>query len=56
MSIVLFIQQHEMIHGFLFITNNNRDRDGHGPEFCKHMERINREAGTKITVIFISIN
>ncbi|KAG8040662.1 hypothetical protein G9C98_002658 [Cotesia typhae] len=41
---------HEMIHGFLFITNNNRDRDGHGPEFCKHMERINREAGTKITI------
>ncbi|XP_057323033.1 DNA-dependent metalloprotease SPRTN [Microplitis mediator] len=41
---------HEMIHGYLFVTNNNRDRDGHGPEFCKHMERINREAGTKITI------
>ncbi|XP_043477927.1 DNA-dependent metalloprotease dvc-1-like isoform X2 [Leptopilina heterotoma] len=41
---------HEMIHAFLFVTNNNRDRDGHGPEFCKHMHRINQEAGTKITV------
>lgn len=41
---------HEMIHGFLFLTNNNRDRDGHGPEFCKHMDRINNAAGTKITI------
>lgn len=41
---------HEMIHGYLFLTNNNRDRDGHGPEFCKHMDRINREAGTRITI------
>lgn len=39
-----------MIHGYLFLTNNNRDRDGHGPEFCKHMDRINKIAGTKITV------
>lgn len=41
---------HEMIHGYLFLTNNNRDRDGHGPEFCKHMHRINKEAGTNITI------
>ena len=41
---------HEMIHGYLFLTNNNRDRDGHGPEFCKHMDRINKEAGTEISV------
>ncbi|XP_076676921.1 DNA-dependent metalloprotease SPRTN isoform X2 [Andrena cerasifolii] len=41
---------HEMIHGFLFLTNNNRDRDGHGPEFCKHMNRINEAAGTKISI------
>ncbi|XP_033317361.1 sprT-like domain-containing protein Spartan [Bombus bifarius] len=41
---------HEMIHGYLFLTNNNRDRDGHGPEFCKHMNRINKAAGTKITI------
>ncbi|KAL3284284.1 hypothetical protein HHI36_018442 [Cryptolaemus montrouzieri] len=41
---------HEMIHAFLFVTNNNRDRDGHGPEFHKHMYRINVEAGTNITV------
>lgn len=41
---------HEMIHAFLFVTHNNKDRDGHGPEFHKHMYRINAEAGTKITV------
>lgn len=36
---------HEMIHALLFVTHNNRDRDGHGPEFHKHMYRINKEAG-----------
>lgn len=41
---------HEMIHALLFVTENNRDRDGHGPEFCKHMNRINKASGTKITV------
>ncbi|XP_072398724.1 uncharacterized protein mh [Diabrotica undecimpunctata] len=41
---------HEMIHAYLFVTDNNRDRDGHGPEFHRHMYRINSEAGTKITV------
>ncbi|KAF2898545.1 hypothetical protein ILUMI_07616 [Ignelater luminosus] len=41
---------HEMIHAYLFVTHNNRDRDGHGPEFHKHMYRINAEAGTNITV------
>ncbi|KAJ8275145.1 hypothetical protein COCON_G00097700 [Conger conger] len=41
---------HEMIHALLFVTQNNRDRDGHGPEFCKHMDRINNSTGTKITV------
>uniref|UniRef100_A0A3Q3WQ32 DNA-dependent metalloprotease SPRTN n=1 Tax=Mola mola TaxID=94237 RepID=A0A3Q3WQ32_MOLML len=41
---------HEMIHALLFVTQNNRDRDGHGPEFCKHMTRINKASGTKITV------
>uniref|UniRef100_A0A3Q2PL30 DNA-dependent metalloprotease SPRTN n=1 Tax=Fundulus heteroclitus TaxID=8078 RepID=A0A3Q2PL30_FUNHE len=41
---------HEMIHALLFVTQNNRDRDGHGPEFCKHMNRINKASGTKITI------
>lgn len=41
---------HEMIHALLFVMQNNRDRDGHGPEFCKHMNRINKASGTKITV------
>lgn len=41
---------HEMIHALLFVTQNNRDRDGHGPEFCKHMDRINQASGTNITI------
>ncbi|CAJ1077993.1 DNA-dependent metalloprotease SPRTN [Xyrichtys novacula] len=41
---------HEMIHALLFVTQNNRDRDGHGPEFCKHMNRINDATGTKISI------
>jgi len=49
-----------MIHAFLFVTHNNRDRDGHGPEFHIHMHRINKEAGTNITVsafkLFLQLN
>ncbi|KAL4649151.1 sprT-like domain-containing protein Spartan [Arapaima gigas] len=41
---------HEMIHALLFVTQNNRDREGHGPEFCKHMDRINKDTGANITV------
>lgn len=43
---------HEMIHAYLFLTNNKDhiNRDGHGPEFCKHMYRINVAAGTKISI------
>ncbi|CAC5370984.1 SPRTN [Mytilus coruscus] len=41
---------HEMIHAYLFITDNNKDHDGHGPEFHKHMYRINDATGTKISV------
>ncbi|XP_045883880.1 DNA-dependent metalloprotease SPRTN isoform X2 [Meles meles] len=41
---------HEMIHAYLFVTNNDKDREGHGPEFCKHMHRINRMTGANITV------
>lgn len=44
---------HEMIHAYLFVTQNNRDRDGHGPEFQKHMHRINSEAKTNITVSLV---
>lgn len=57
-----FLFQHEMIHAYLFVTHNNRDREGHGPEFCKHMHRINKEAGTNITVssyvwaLFLQLN
>ncbi|ETE59558.1 hypothetical protein L345_14710, partial [Ophiophagus hannah] len=40
---------HEMIHALLFVTNNDKDRESHGPEFCKHMHRINRLTGANIT-------
>jgi len=41
---------HEMIHAFLFVTDNNDDHDGHGPEFHKHMYRINAATGASISV------
>lgn len=44
---------HEMIHAYLFVTNNNQDRDGHGPEFHKHMYRINAEAGELFKFLFM---
>nr|XP_056709175.1 DNA-dependent metalloprotease SPRTN [Euleptes europaea] len=41
---------HEMIHALLFVTHNNKDHDSHGPEFCKHMNRINHLTGANITI------
>ncbi|CAL8120149.1 unnamed protein product [Orchesella dallaii] len=41
---------HEMIHAYLFVAENNRERESHGPNFHEHMYRINRLTGTKITV------
>ncbi|KAI0989833.1 hypothetical protein GJ496_004584 [Pomphorhynchus laevis] len=41
---------HEMIHAYLFITQRNTDRDGHGPIFQSHMNRVNRVLGLKITI------
>ena len=35
--------QHEMIHAYLFLTQRDRDRDGHGPSFKAHMKRINEK-------------
>ena len=35
-------------HGNLFIVT--QDHDAHGPEFLKHMQRINMESGANITV------
>lgn len=46
---------HEMIHAYLFVTNNNKDRDGHGPEFHKHMYRINAEAGWVLSLMFANL-
>ena len=39
-----------MIHAYLFLTNGVMDRDGHGPTFQYHMNRINKRAGTSITI------
>ncbi|KAM9240212.1 LOW QUALITY PROTEIN: DNA-dependent metalloprotease SPRTN-like [Leptosomus discolor] len=41
---------HEMIHALLFVTNNNKDREPHGPEFRKHMHRINHLSGANVTI------
>ncbi|NXS08173.1 SPRTN protein, partial [Neodrepanis coruscans] len=41
---------HEMIHALLFVTHNYKDRESHGPEFCKHMRRINRLTGARVTI------
>lgn len=43
---------HEMIHGYLFLTKGPKfmDRDGHGPDFQSHMNRINAMAGTSISI------
>lgn len=41
---------HEMIHAYLYLTRNYKDRGEHGDEFKGHMNRINRLASTSITV------
>lgn len=41
---------HELIHAYLFVTSNNRDRSSHGKEFCFHMNRINELSGLNITI------
>ncbi|NXD94876.1 SPRTN protein, partial [Chaetorhynchus papuensis] len=41
---------HEMIHALLFVTHNYKDRESHGPEFCKHMHRINLLTGANVTI------
>ncbi|NWV78188.1 SPRTN protein, partial [Dasyornis broadbenti] len=41
---------HEMIHALLFVTHNFKDRQSHGPEFCKHMRRINLLTGANVTI------
>lgn len=41
---------HEMIHAYLYLTRNFKDRGEHGDEFKGHMNRINKLASTNITV------
>ncbi|SCM09155.1 conserved Plasmodium protein, unknown function [Plasmodium chabaudi chabaudi] len=42
---------HEMIHAFLFLNQKKSDKnDGHGPEFKKHMYRINKLTGLSISI------
>lgn len=45
-----FSLQHEMIHAYLFIRGIREANGGHGPNFHKIMNDINKVAGTKITV------
>ncbi|KAF9354829.1 hypothetical protein BGX34_010788 [Mortierella sp. NVP85] len=41
---------HEMIHAYLFVTKAIQDHDGHGADFQYHMNRINKAAGTTISI------
>ncbi|KAF9426115.1 hypothetical protein BGZ76_002905, partial [Entomortierella beljakovae] len=41
---------HEMIHAYLFVTQAIQDHDGHGDDFQNHMNRINKAAGTTISI------
>ena len=41
---------HEMIHAFLFITVNDRDREGHGDRFKTLMNVINYVSGLNISI------
>lgn len=53
--LVLILFQHEMIHAYLFILGIREANGGHGPNFLKMMNNINKVAGTNITVsLFIS--
>ena len=38
-----------------FYSHCPQDHDGHGPEFLKHMQRINAESGANITVSIFSM-
>ncbi|KAI9304963.1 SprT-like family-domain-containing protein [Cunninghamella echinulata] len=41
---------HEMIHALLFVTRRFDNHESHGPEFLREADRINRHAGTNITI------
>ncbi|KAK3895537.1 hypothetical protein Pcinc_000775 [Petrolisthes cinctipes] len=41
---------HEMIHAYLHITEGHNYRDSHGPQFRKHMNRINSLHGSRVTI------
>jgi predicted SprT family Zn-dependent metalloprotease len=41
---------HEMIHAYLFLTEGNKDHDGHGESFHRMMYKLNKETGSHITV------
>jgi len=43
--------QHRAVFGRLF-----QDHDSHGPEFLKHMRRLNELTGANITVRFCSVS
>lgn len=39
-----------MIHAYLFVLNIREGNGGHGPNFIKIMQGINKTAGTNISV------
>ncbi|GLG93066.1 Zinc finger RAD18 domain-containing protein C1orf124-like [Gryllus bimaculatus] len=41
---------HEMIHAYLAVVPGQYEEEEHGPKFFKQMERIDRLAGTNLTV------
>ncbi|XP_053310303.1 DNA-dependent metalloprotease SPRTN-like [Spea bombifrons] len=41
---------HEMIHAYLFVTHKYKDEGAHGPEFCRHMKRLNNITGANISI------
>jgi hypothetical protein len=44
-----------MIHAYLFLVDGNKEREEHGPKFNAIMDRINKRAGTNITVCLAQI-
>ncbi|EME27297.1 SprT-like domain-containing protein Spartan [Galdieria sulphuraria] len=41
---------HECIHAYLFMTGSITDHDAHGRDFIYHMNRINQDVGSHITI------
>jgi len=47
---------HEMIHAFLFVTQNNKDHDDHGPRFVEIMLSLNKKENLSISIYHNFVN